>query len=714
MAEEQDNTRPKPDPHEPVKVRTSFGSKRQDRELEEFRSLMEPPATFENGFTWPAFFGALFVAFLMVPGTMYMGLLAGTGIGQAAQWVTVILFIEVARRANKSLRNAEIFTLFYLAGAAMASPFSGILWHQFYVQSTAAQAHGIADLLPHWYAPNDKAVLDARSLMRIEWLPALGLVVFSTIMARLDNMVLGYGLFRIASDVERLPFPMAPVGAQGILALSEEQAEESRNEPEDEEGEGKPAPDEASTHWRWRVFSIGGLIGLLFGVVYIGLPTITGALLGKPIIILPIPWTDFTPQTGEYLSAVATGLTFDMGQLILGMVLPYFAMVGSFIGLMITFVLNPILYNVNFPAIPWLGFEGGTVLRAWNPGDGTIATIFKNNIDFYFSFTIGISLAIAFVGILQVIRGLRQLSKVKKRQPVDGGGEGRLTVPEGRGDINTRWILTTYVVTTMLYIVVSMSLIGWEHRGVMIVLFFYGFLYTPLISYATARLEGIAGQIVSIPFVREAGFILSGYHGVAVWFLPIPIHDYGRMTVFYRQAELTGTSFWSVWKAEIILAPIIIFTSLMFAQFIWSLGAVPGPQYPYAQMMWDLQAENQSVIFSSTMGGYSLFEKAFKPLYLFLGFGVATIAFSGMSMLGWPTFLIYGIVRGLGQSEPHGIIVQFVGALIGRYYFQKRLGLKWRQYIPVVFAGFSCGMGLIGTLSIGFTFLSKAVFKLPF
>jgi hypothetical protein len=57
---------------------------------------------------------------------------------------------------------------------------------------------------------------------------------------------------------------------------------------------------------------------------------------------------------------------------------------------------------------------------------------------------------------------------------------------------------------------------------------------------------------------------------------------------------------------------------------------------------------------------------------------------------------------------------QFIGALIGRYYFQKKLGLKWRQYIPVVAAGFACGMGLITTVGVGITFLNKAVIKLPF
>jgi len=85
-----------------------------------------------------------------------------------------------------------------------------------------------------------------------------------------------------------------------------------------------------------------------------------------------------------------------------------------------------------------------------------------------------------------------------------------------------------------------------------------------------------------------------------------------------------------------------------------------------------------------------------------------------MWTVGAPVMLTYGVVRGLGQSMPHAIIPQFIGALIGRYYFQKRLGLKWRQYIPVVAAGFACGMGLITTVGVGITFLNKAVISLPY
>ena len=104
-----------------------------DRELQEFRNVMEVPDTFEDGFNWTSVLGVVFVAILMVPGALYMQLLAGMqSIGAASQWVTVILFIEVAKRAQRSLRRAEIYVLFYMAGAIMAMPFSGLLWNQFF------------------------------------------------------------------------------------------------------------------------------------------------------------------------------------------------------------------------------------------------------------------------------------------------------------------------------------------------------------------------------------------------------------------------------------------------------------------------------------------------------------------------------------------------------------------------------------------------------
>jgi len=669
---------------------------RIDKELEEFRRVMEVPSTFEEGFRWSSLLGALFVALLMVPGAIYMGLLAGIGsIGAASQWVTVILFIEVARRAHRHLSKSEIFVLFFMAGAAMGMPFSGLLWNQFFINSDAAAAHGIAEQLPPWFAPGPQSQsYSDRTFFHWDWLPVIGMVVFGSFFGQLSNLVLGYGLFRVASDFEKLPFPMAPVGAQGIMAMAEDI-------------EAK-ADKEAQKSWRWRVFSIGGALGLAFGTVYTFLPTLSGALTGTNIQILPIPFSDFTGKTGQYLPAVATGISWDFGNLIMGMVMPFFGMLGSFIGLVVTMVANPILYKFD-------------ILHNWKYGDTTIDTLFKNNVDFYFSFSIGIAFAIAVVGFYKVFRSL-QAARRKAREAARGESMwAAARPPEGRGDIKTWIVIGCYVLITSIYTAVSAALLYWYHgewtpaitrvAGVILLL---GFVYTPFISYVTARLEGMVGQVVAIPFIKEASLILSGYKGVAVWFLPIPIANYGRMTVFYRQCELTGTKFTSIWKTQLILYPIILLSSIFFMNFIWSLDKVPSAAYPYAEMMWELNARNRCIMYTATMGEYSMFEQAFNWVYLGCGTGFGVALFAGLSWLGAPIMLVYGVVRGLGQSMPHVIIPQFIGALIGRYYFQKKLKLKWRQYIPVVAAGFACGMGLITTVAVGITFLSKSVIRLRF
>jgi len=377
-------------------------------------------------------------------------------------------------------------------------------------------------------------------------------------------------------------------------------------------------------------------------------------------------------------------------------------MVGTFIGFLITAVLNPFVLQP-------LG-----IIHQWAPNDDMQTTVIKNNIDFYFSFSIGVSLAIAVVGFIAVFRGVRQLRQKKLEHEQAGGGGRRLgEVPEGRGDIRPLMIIGVYLLSTLAYILLSGWLIDW-HRGVMIVMFFYGFIYTPVISYVTARMEGIAGEVVNIPFVREASFILCGYQGVDVWFLPIPMQNYGSMAVFYRQAELTGTRFWSIWKAEILLTPIVLIATLLFAHFIWGLADIPGPMYPYVQEWWEVNAENAAIIHSSTLGGFSRFDQALRMAYIWSGLGIGLVMFAVMRVAGAPIFFTYGVVRGLNMTVPFGILPQFIGALIGRFYFQRRLGLAWRQYIPVIVAGYFCGFGLVGTLGIGFTFLVKSVFTLPF
>ena len=146
-----------------------------------------------------------------------------------------------------------------------------------------------------------------------------------------------------------------------------------------------------------------------------------------------------------------------------------------------------------------------------------------------------------------------------------------------------------------------------------------------------------------------------------------------------------------------------------FSDFIWGLAKIPSTIYPYTMEMWELGAKNACLLYSSTLGEYSQFQEALGWGRFLGGFASATAA---MALLGWfgaPTMLFFGIVRGLGQTVPHSVVPNMAGALVGKFYFERKYGREWRKMIPVVSAGFFVGTGLVSILSVGVVFLGKAV-----
>src|SRR5580704_6919578 len=72
---------------------------------------------FAEGLTLKTVIGAIFIALFMLPGGLYLGLVAGQGVGDAAEWVTIVLFAEIARRSYQPLRRQEIYILYYMAAS---------------------------------------------------------------------------------------------------------------------------------------------------------------------------------------------------------------------------------------------------------------------------------------------------------------------------------------------------------------------------------------------------------------------------------------------------------------------------------------------------------------------------------------------------------------------------------------------------------------------
>ncbi len=660
----------------------------------------KPDTQFIDGFNWKTVVGAFFVGCVMMPASIYITLFSGAGLGPAAEWVTIILFAELARRSLNALKKQEMYLIYHVAASlAGGGAFAGLVWNAFLRTSPQAAAFGVAQGMPNWAAPaaNSPGILD-RALWHHDWWMAIGLVLVGSVLWRLNFFGLGYALFRITSDLERLPFPMAAIATQGSIALAE-------------------SPDRKES-WRWRAFSVGSMLGLGFGLVYIGLPTLTGLVFAAPVAILPIPWADFTVAGENILPSALLNLSFDLGTVLWGMVVPFWAVVGGFISCVATSILgNPILQHFGmFPT--------------WRKGMGVLPTQTATWFDFWLSVGIGVALAVTAVGIWALVRAfLRTRAGTAPRggrppsdvdiimgregtmEMVSGGARGSWTPPKGRGDWPMWLAGVMFVISTIGYIWLCHVLVP---RFSLAMLVFYGFIWTPLTSYVSARMIGLTGNGIGIPYVREGSFMLSGYRGVDIWFAPIPLNDMSWGATFFRQFELTQTKFTSIIKAELLMLPISIVFSFVFWAFLWHLTAIPSYAFPFTDKVWPFNALSQSLFMTATIEGRQWLLQSFKPL------GIAAGLIGGLGLYGviaWlklPIFLFYGAIGGLNQM-PSGPLLLFIGALLGRFYFAKRFGEeRWFKYAPIAGAGFAAGAGLIGMLAVGITMVTRSVVTKPF
>ena len=61
------------------------------------------------------------------------------------------------------------------------------------------------------------------------------------------------------------------------------------------------------------------------------------------------------------------------------------------------------------------------------------------------------------------------------------------------------------------------------------------------------------------------------------------------------------------------------------------------------------------------------------------------------------------------------LIPEMAGALLARFVLERRFGQeRWRQFAPVLFAGFACGMGLIGMVAVAIALISKSVTQVQY
>ncbi|NLW49581.1 MAG: peptide transporter [Candidatus Brocadiaceae bacterium] len=643
------------------------------------REEQEEPTAFADGFGIKAILAGLFVAFVVMPGSMFMFLMLGQQLGQPAVWVTLIVFLEIAKRCRTTLSRQEMFVIYSVTFSVLGAAIPNLWMNTFvgmtyFVRSDAAVQFEIANQIPFWKAPppGSEAFIQ-RSLLHRDWWPQLGLLALFTIWGRLSFFSLGYAVFRLTSDVERLPFPMAPIAAKGVTALAES----------DEET------------WRWRCFSIGSTVGIVFGLIYVAIPPLSDVFLRKPLYLIPVPFYDFTTklQNVGWFRAVPLAIGTNLALIFSGFVLPFWMVVGNFCGGVLgRLILNPILYRIG-------------ILNMWQPGMDYIETGLANQFDFWLSFSIGTAVAIALLGFYAAFS---QAIKAQAARSATSGGS--LAPPKGRGDVPIPVAVLFYIAGTLWMIMLCHWLVP---KFPVWLLLLFGFVWTPMISYVSARLHGLTGHAVGIPYVREAAFVLSGYKGVDIWYAPVPMGDQGGSALHFREVELTGTRFTSIFKAQLLMAPIAVVAGLLFWSFLYKISDIP-EDYPNAMRFWPRDATMTAFWMTATTTGNAFFLKALNWRVIGCGTGYAVAMYTFLRLIGAPTLFLYGTITGL-VGDPAWAAPMLAAALLGRFYMQKVFGRqRWGNFTPVLAAGFACGTGLVGMGAVAILLIHRAITMVPF
>lgn len=652
----------------------------------------------ENGFTWRTVIGALFIAFVMLPGIIFMGLMIGEDMGTAADWVVIILFVEIARRSFLTLRKQELYILRYtlsslssISGSVALGGgiFAWMVFNRYMRNSPEFANFGISHEVPDWWAPYGDAAFQGGFLSRVWW-PALTVTILTMILNKLTQLSLGFLAYKVTVDVEKLPFPLAPIQAEGAIALAES------------------SQDKDKKSFRQYCFSIGAMIGAVFGFFYAGIPILTGAFFGRPLQLIPIPFLDLTLVIENVLPGALFGITLNMGLLFTGFVLPWRIAVGMFFSsIFFKLLVNTVLQQTgNMPN--------------WAPGKDAIQTQVADTLDFYLSFGIGTSFAVFAVGAFGMVKAIRGYAKKKKGNVEASGGDGDIDLSKfwernrDRGDPPTGLMLGIWVFSAICFVLLSNHLINGELQPGdkpfnILWLISFAFLWTPINTYINARMSGIAGQNVGVPFIFESAIFMSGYRKVNIWFAPLPLNNYGHIADMFRVCELTRTKFTSIFKAELFIFPLMLFASYIFWSYITGLGPIPSDNFPFVQRFWPMHAQMRALWASAMQEGQSLLLDALKPGIILGSFVVATTAFASFAWLGISAQYIYGVLAS-ANGYPHNAIVIFAGACLGRYVFAKKFGReRWQNFAPILAVGFGAGMGLVGMLSIAINFLWASI-----
>lgn len=637
-----------------------------------------------SGFTWRVLLAILYGVLVFEPAAIWLNLVTGLNPWQiinSAEYTTLLLFTTIAVIMGAKLTRQEAFILFSNVGTTISESLFGInlvlAW--FIATSEYARSFGLFGKIPFWYAPSEVEL--PRTLFQAVFIPPLIVALISALLTKGMDLSLAYVLYRIYAVEEKLPFPGARVWAESSIVLAEKHV------------------------WRdkARLMVSVAVFSFLYAFLLYGIWFITGVQL------LPVPWADFTSSIeamGFY--GASFGLSLDLLLISVGMIMPWRVNLSIFIGGIFAYLIYaPLAVSNNW-------------FTLWRPGMN-LGDIFQYGlVQLFVGPLIGLSFA---AGLAPMIINWRSVARVFRPPKIRGSGGEVIEEPRVLGIPLTRLSLIIYLVSAIalsFFVYYLIYITEPEYATPQFLVLFIALIvgFSTLFQLANTRAIGEAAVGISLPYIKEGALLASGYRGIAAWFTPIYVYGGASgWTAVYVACDWTNTRKSDYLKAYFIAFPLTYLMGFIYADIFWRIAPIPSSTYPATAVFWRIAALWTLLWPAWTSGrlGVTGNELAnalldhFKnwSTRILIPFFIGGLIVAGVKVFNIP-FELIGFT--IGMSQPISFtITMFIGGVIARI-LERKKGPEWfKEYIAVISAGLGLGEGLMISLAVAISLITKSL-----
>ncbi|RLE65713.1 MAG: hypothetical protein DRJ38_03305 [Thermoprotei archaeon] len=623
--------------------------------------IYPPP---RSGLTKRSFLVLMFSLLAFTPAVIWHYL--ATGSTFRIGWVTFFLFAEILAFFGMPPTSAEGVVLVTISGQLkmLFLIFTTFIYREYYLHSPVAKMFNTVPHIPDWWVAKSPEVWMTRTFLHPDWLIPLSIGIGFNLLTLLSDIMMGLLTRELYIEVEKLPFPMQHVTADGIIALTERPKE------------------------RMRILTLGINLGVIYSAILYGIPIITELFGFEALSVAPIPWWDLSENIHNFLPGAAMGIATSLLVFMTGMVISFNVVVGIFASSLAIHVIgNHLLVKYG-----WTQFS-----KEWYHGMKIRTSLSRSWMYAWMGPFIGASLAASIMPIIHHRRylstAIKSLTKVRK--------DARERV------LSLSWILAIWTLSVVASILVVYMLVpGYPIWMMLIISYGWSFIWTLL----TARAVGETGMSLEapalLPIAKSLYVSMTGYKGLDIWFIDPVISTGGsQWCANFKVCQLAGCSMRSYIKTYVLGYPLAVIFAFIFTQIFWSIAPMPSSAFPSTNIYWPLQAVTQSMwMTGKVFTGF--------PIEHILGAFVLVAALYWIAQITHLPLPITTIPVGMATPVPIAIST-LIGGIIGKI-MAKKYGEQWRKARTTLTAGATLGTAVTITFLLSIVLIAKSLRLLPY